>query len=606
MNRWTFAGGLTVILLLLLVLSGFCVWATRGLTEEMGSLIDQNYDGIRAVRDLRSAVTRIDAHYLGSKDPASLPDRREVFLQERDIVEQRLEQLLAKPKVLGEAERVDRLLAACQSYFASYEEVLGLRPRDEERFAVLAASLASLSASIAEQADQIGDLNETAIFARRDAAIVRGRRVTWIAMGFAVFSLGIYILTSVRLTRAVFEPLRRLRDSMQQVRDRRFDTVVPVEGGDELRGIVANFNQMAAELRRYVSETDERALQASRMSRAILEALPYPVYITDHEFVVRQTNPRAEALSAELGIPGALPGEVRRQIDQAAAQATSESMVDDLRDAVHLPLPAGDPVGSFFLPQVFRMQDSDGRDEGWAVLLVDVTRQRRVDEAKTKALATLGHEVKTPVAGMRMSLHLLLEEKLGALNPEQRELLQVGRDDCERLLKVLQALMELARLESGGTPLRLATQLPADLLGEAAQANAETARKAGCELRIDPLPELPEVLAEPLYAGRVLGNFITNACKYGLPGQPIQLRAQARKDGYVRLSVVNRGRPLSDAEQARIFDPFFRRPGESAEGTGLGLAICREIGARHGGRVGVFCPTGEETVEFYLDLRTVT
>ncbi len=603
MNRWTFAGGLTVILLLLLTLSGFCMWATRGLTEEIGSLIDQNYDRIRAVRDLRSAVTRIDGHYLASKSPASLPDSREVFRQERDLVERRLMQLMAPTSLAGEEERVARLTAACQDYFASYEEMLGLRARDDERFTRLAGSLAVLSTAIAERADQIGDLNEAAIFARRDAAIVRGQRVTWIAVGFAVFSLGIYLVTSVRLARAVFTPLRRLRDSMQQVRDRRFDAVVPVEGGEELRGIVTNFNQMAGELRRYIEETDERALQASRTSRAILEALPYPVYITDREFSVRQTNPRAEALSAALGIPGALPGEVRRQIDQAAAKATAESVVEDVRDAVHLPLPAGDAVGSYFLPQVFRMKEADGRDDGWAVLLIDVTRLRRVDEAKTKALATLGHEVKTPVAGMRMSLHLLLEEKLGVLNPEQRELLQIGRDDCERLLTVLQALMELARLESGGTELRLTPQSPAELLEETVQMHAESARRAGCSLRIEPLAALPAVLAEPVYAGRVLGNFVTNACKYGQPGQPITLRAQSRGDGYVRLSVINQGRPLTDVEQARIFDPFFRRPGESAEGTGLGLAICREIGARHGGRVGVFCPTGEERVEFYLDLR---
>jgi len=298
-----------------------------------------------------------------------------------------------------------------------------------------------------------------------------------------------------------------------------------------------------------------------------------------------------------------LPGEVRRQIDQAAAQAAGDVVVDDIRRAVHLPVPDTAAIGAYYLPQVFRMRDAAGGEDGWAVLLVDVTGLRRMDEAKTKALATLGHEVKTPVTGMRMSLHLLLEEKLGVLNPEQRELLQVGRDDCERLLKVLQALMELARLESGGTELRLSPHAPADLLGEAVQAHTETARQAGVSLELEPLPELPAVLAEPLYAGRVLGNFITNACKYGARGQPVRLRGQARGDGYVRLSVINRGRPLSDAEQAHVFDPFFRRPGESAEGTGLGLAICREIAVRHGGRVGVFCPAGEEIVEFYFDLR---
>ena len=85
--------------------------------------------------------------------------------------------------------------------------------------------------------------------------------------------------------------------------------------------------------------------------------------------------------------------------------------------------------------------------------------------------------------------------------------------------------------------------------------------------------------------------------------RPVRLQAQARGDGYVRFSVINHGRPLSEPEQALVFDPFFRRSGENAEGTGLGLAICRELAALHGGRVGVFCPADSDLIEFYFDLR---
>ncbi|MBL9213851.1 MAG: sensor histidine kinase, partial [Opitutaceae bacterium] len=97
--------------------------------------------------------------------------------------------------------------------------------------------------------------------------------------------------------------------------------------------------------------------------------------------------------------------------------------------------------------------------------------------------------------------------------------------------------------------------------------------------------------------------FLSNAGKYGLPGGRVVLRVLPRADGYVRFSVVNHGRPFSEAEQAQVFDPFFRRAGENAEGTGLGLAICREIAALHGGRVGVHSPAGSDEVEFYFDLR---
>jgi len=604
MNRWSFVGGLTVTLLLLLTLSGFCVWATRGLTDEMSSIISQNYESIRALRELRSALTRLNAQCLAVKDVAGLGATEKVFRQERDVAEKRLREVERNADGITDHELVARLTALGQGYFGAYDELFALKPRQEGRQEELNHAIISLTGDISNVADQLVDRNENLIMARRDAAVHRGQNVTIIAMGFAIFSLGIYVLTSMRLTRGMFEPLRRLRDSIQLVSARRFDTVVPIEGGGELAQIATSFNDMARELQRYIGETDERAVTASRMSRAILETLPYPVYIVDGNFTVRQANPRAEALSRALGIPGVLPGEVRRQIDAAAAE-NHDLVGDDIRRAVHLPTPDA-AVGDDYLPQIFRMAGAFGGSDGWAVLLVDVTRLRRNVEAKTKALATLSHEVKTPVTGIRMSLHLLLEGKLGPINADQRELLEIGRDDCERLLAVLQALLELARLESGRTELRTAPHAPADLLAEAVAAHGERVRQGGGTLVPEAPADLPAVLADSVHAGRVLGNFLSNAGKYGLPGRPVALRAQLRGDGFVRFSVVNHGRPFSEAEQALVFDPFFRRSGENAEGSGLGLAICREIAVLHGGRVGVYCPAGTDLVEFFLDLRRAT
>ena len=603
MNRWSFITGLTVTLLLLLTLSGFCVWATRGLTDEMSSIINQNYDNIRALRELRSAFTRINAQCLIANDGATLRASTTIFRKERDFAENRLARIERNTTSVNEREMVMRLTLLGQSYFAAYDERFAAKPPAPARMEELSHIITSLTGDAGNAADQIVDFNENIIMARRDQAVLRGRRVTYVAMGFAVLSLGIYVLTSMRLTRAVYEPLRRLRDSIQLVSARRFETMVPIEGGEELGQIAGSFNEMARELQRYIGETDERVVAANRICRAILEALPYPVYIVDREFSVRQANPRAEKLSRELGIPGVLPGEVRRQIDQAAAE-DRDVVGDDIKRAVHLAPPgAGGAGGGDYLPQIFRMAGAFGADDGWAVLLMDVTRMRRNDEAKKKALATLSHEVKTPVAGIRMSLHLLLEEKLGKINADQRELLEVGRDDCERLLSVLQALLELARLESGRVELKTTPFAPADLLNEAVAAHGEAVRRSGSELRLEIPENLPAVLADPLHAGRVLGNFLSNAGKYGVAGRPVVVRAQTRGDGYVRLSVSNHGRPLSEAEQAQVFDPFFRRPGEKVDGSGLGLAICREIAMLHRGRVGVYCPAGTELVEFFFDLR---
>lgn len=604
MNRWSLIGGLTVTLLLLLVLSGFCVWITRSLTAEVDQMIANNFETIRVLRDLRTSVARIDAQYRSSGSIEEVNRSMGVFDVERAQIRRYLAVARKNAGSMNELEQLARLDALVHDYFSNYQKYFELGPKEDEHFKLLTQSLGHNSSDMADLSGRLMDENEKIILARRDAALAKGRVVTVIALGFAIFSLGIYILTSVRLTRAIFEPLWRLRDSIQLVRDRRFEILVPLEGGEELGQIATSFNEMAGELHRYISETDERAIQANRVNRAILEALPYPVYIVDREFNVRQMNPRAEALSRSLAIPGALPGDVRRQIDAAAAQGR-DVVNDDIRRAVRLPIGKnGSATEADYLAQTFQMPAAFAGDEGWGVLLVDVTRLRRMDDAKTRALSTLGHEVKTPVAGVRMTLQLLLEEKLGILTSEQRELLEAGRDDCERLLAILQSLLELAQLESGRTRMSLSPQQPAELLSEAQVMHAESARRSGGALVVEAPSSLPAVLAEPMHTLRVLGNFLTNAFKYGRPGQPITLRGQSRQDGYVRLSVVNHSRhALNDAEQARVFDPFFRRPGESAEGTGLGLAISREIATAHGGRVGVFCPAGDDQVEFFLDLK---
>lgn len=605
MNRWTFISGLTVTLLLLLILSGFCVWITRSLTADVDQMIAGNFDTLRAQRDLLTATARIDAHYRSGAGVDGLDRSRHAFDLERAGVLEALKTTRANAHDDRERALVTRLEALVDDYFANYERYFTLTPGESGRFRALSEVLAQGAVAMAEVAGAIMDTNERAILARRDAALAKGRSVTVIASGFAIFSVSIYVLTSMRLTRAVFEPLRRLRDSIQQVSDRQFDAVIPIEGGGELGQIAEGFNRMAGELHRYVSETDERALHASRVSRAILEALPYPVYIVDSNFSVHLTNPRADALSESLGIPGSLPADVRQRLDEAASAGT-DTVNDDVSRAVRLTAGDDEPsneTGAYYLPQIFQMPSAFDGGHGWAVLLVDITRLRRMDAAKTRALSTLGHEVKTPVAGVRMTLQLLLDEKIDTLSPVQRELVEAGRDDCERLLGVLRALLELAQLESGRIVLVLGQHAPEELLSDARAAQLEASRRSGRELRIVSPAGLPRVLADPPHALRVLGNFISNALKYGSPQEPIELRAHSRGDGYVRFSVVNRSeRLLSESEQTQVFEPFFRRSGERAEGTGLGLAISREIAVLHGGRVGIYCQPAERTVEFHLDL----
>src|SRR5690606_14241001 len=129
--------------------------------------------------------------------------------------------------------------------------------------------------------------------------------------------------------------------------------------------------------------------------------------------------------------------------------------------------------------------------------------------------------------------------------------------------------------------------------------------RRGMELLVEVDPEVPPVMADPLRIGRVLANFTSNALKYGEAARPVRLMARPLGSGFVRFSVVNEGSGLTEDQQAKVFEPFYRRPGEVVEGTGLGLALAREIVQAHRGRIGVASEPGRST-EFYCDLPVAT
>jgi NtrC-family two-component system sensor histidine kinase KinB len=180
-------------------------------------------------------------------------------------------------------------------------------------------------------------------------------------------------------------------------------------------------------------------------------------------------------------------------------------------------------------------------------------------------------------------------------------MLEMARKDAERLLRILNDLLDLARLESGDASLNRERAEPKALLQAAAAELQPVVTEQGQRLGCLVEPRLPQVLVDRQRIGYVLHNFITNALKHSPPGAEIRLRAVKTEDHEVRFSVADRGPGVPAEFQGRIFDRFFRMPGQKKSGVGLGLSIAREIVVAHGGRIGVRSKPGQGS-EFYFDL----
>jgi signal transduction histidine kinase len=238
-----------------------------------------------------------------------------------------------------------------------------------------------------------------------------------------------------------------------------------------------------------------------------------------------------------------------------------------------------------FLPRILAIRDPQENILGAAVLLQDVTRFQLLDQVKSNLVATVSHELKTPLTSIGLAVHLLLEEAAGPLTPKQTELLIDARENSERLLATINNLLDLTRFEGGHQRLDRSARSPAELLEAAANVVRPRVEDKQITIEVDAAETLPSVDVDVPRFAHALDNLVDNAITYTRPGGRIVLSAAAAGSN-VTLTVSDTGVGIPAEHLPRVFERFFQVPGRNeGRGTGLGLAIVREIVTAHGGTI---------------------
>jgi signal transduction histidine kinase len=227
------------------------------------------------------------------------------------------------------------------------------------------------------------------------------------------------------------------------------------------------------------------------------------------------------------------------------------------------------------------------------VAFTDVTKFHLLDRLKSDMVSTVSHELKTPLTSVQMAVHLLLEEVVGPLNSKQLELLLAARQDADRILAMINDLLDLTRIEQGRVKLDLEPLAVRDLVGDALDRVQSRAQDAGITMKAKVETGLPDVLVDRDRIEHVFDNLIVNAIQHTDRGDTITVEAMADGNS-VRVVVADTGEGIPDEELPRIFEKFYRVPTSRHQGgAGLGLAIVREIIAAHGGRIEVESEAGK-------------
>ncbi len=225
--------------------------------------------------------------------------------------------------------------------------------------------------------------------------------------------------------------------------------------------------------------------------------------------------------------------------------------------------------------------------QGRLFTYTDVTAESDLDRMKSEFVSTASHELRTPLTSVHAALQLALSGSGDRLSPEDRELLEISLANTERLVRLVNDLLDLSKLEAGRMPFELSPVPVASLLEEAARGiHALTAGRAAAIL-VEPADASLQMAADHDQILRVLTNLLGNALKYSPPGIRVRVSARRSPDG-VEVAVEDDGPGIPAEQVDRLFHPFSRlgvHERQASGGTGLGLAISRAIVEQHGGRI---------------------
>jgi signal transduction histidine kinase len=583
--------GLFPLLLLLIVMGGYAVVTCLELSRSVEFTLVANYRALLATEAMKNAATLMNnALYQPLSGDVSAPEQ---FTAQRSLFERNLhEQSMAS----AGTPRAPLVEAVDDSFLAQVKADTAFLQVGAQSRQVVDRPTATACFTTLKALENLAHFDHDVM----ESELARASRVTrttvkllFGAMAAAVV-LSLYL--SYRLSRSLLRPIEILTSSVVALGAGTLDHDVPVLSHDELGELARAFNSMVAKLRAFRDATTAKVLRAQRTMEATLTSTPDPVFVVSRTGKIELQNPAAEMLGQGPEFSDGLPAPLRQPL--ADVLASGKHYLPTGYDRV-ITLRIG-REDRHFLPRILAVGDALTGFGGAAILLQDVTKFRLLDDAKNNLVGTVSHELKTPLTSLRMAVYLLLEQNVGTVSPAQHELLETARDDADRLLRILDDLLDLSRLEGGATALNR-TPEPADQLLTAMAAEIRPLIEAAHQrLAIAVTAGTPAVPVDRDRIRHVFINLLTNASKYSPPESEITLYAGPAADGFVKFGVRDRGPGIPPASVPYVFEKFYRVPGQNKKGAGLGLAIAREIVVAHGGSIACSSEPGWGTDFYFL------
>jgi signal transduction histidine kinase/HAMP domain-containing protein len=558
--------GLVLLFGLLVVVSILGMFSVYTLSADSGAILKDNYKSLDYAQQMQQALSG------PLLDPASAAKFGHYLEQQRRNI--------TEP---GEREATDLLV----------QEYARLLDHPDDSPAHL---------RMREQLLLISDLNLRAIDRKNALAMRTADQANMVLSFIATFCLIIGFVFLFNFPGYIADPIRRLTEGIKEIAKGNYRQRIHLQRHDEFGELTEAINALATKLDAYEHSNLARILFEKKRLETIIGAMHDPVIgLDEQQHVLFANEPALVLLNLSLA---KLIGKDAREV--ALTNDLLRTLLTRLAHPDTEPIKIfADGKESFFMLEALDIVVPSGSGDalqgiGYVLLLKNVTAFRERDVAKTNFIATISHELKTPIASIKMGLKLLRDTRVGTLNDEQEHLLIQINDDAARLLSITGELLKIAQAESGNIQLNIVPTAAGTIIETAREVIQNQANEKDIALNIAEMPSGDAtVLADEDKSVWVLVNLLSNAIRYAPVNSTVSISI-TRQNSHLRFAVQDQGPGIPKEFQSQIFERFFRVPGSGGGGSGLGLAISREFVWAMNGSIGVDSSPGQGSCFWFL------
>lgn len=560
-------GLLFTMILVLTLVSAYYIFSIKKDTE---GILKANYNTLEYSRNMLHAL-----------DDIKVNDSKSIAVFESNLSKQ-----LSNITEIGEGDATNRL----KSNFSKLST-----DRHNE----------TLKSQIRSDIFEIMKLNMAAIKKKSDIAKTTAETGTlWIAFtGTFCFLIAFSLLFN--LPNNIANPIKELTESIKQIAKENYSQRVNFLNHNEFGDLARSFNTMAIKLQEYHNSNlyqlsfEKKRLETliNNMHDAILGLDKDGIVLFANDGALKITSLKSQDVIGKSAITLAVTNDLMKSLTDSGTGTEKPKPMKIFYEGKE---------GYFEKERVEILITPTGEDLpvniGEVIILRNITAFKELDYAKTNFIATVSHELKTPISSINLSLQLLENKNTGAINESQQQLIDSIKEDSRRLLRITSELLELSQLETGNIQLNIQQSNPYKIVAYATEAVQKEAAQKQITIVVTAEENLPDVKADSEKTAWVLINFLTNAIRYSSENSKVEVRLRQEHD-QLTFRVTDTGKGIESRYKNKIFDKYFQIPGSNKSGTGLGLAISKEFIEAQNGTIGVDTELGLGSA-FYFRLNS--